>query len=798
MINLGTGKLGFSRATAPPAVWNGASLDGQYCLVVAWYGNGGTSDNVGRRVFSVIDDVAAPTGGRAMDVVVRGPTQGGDGAVAVSMNRAAGNLRSAVISSGAAERCEADRHYLAIVNIDAGNASSADDTFELLVFEEGAATPITIGASNFPLNDGVEALSATSRLVVGSPSAAGGNALNDALSSPILACFMRRGTIGQAAAEALWATPGGPRIKDFLGEPQDAVFIYGQGATGGDENALPNPVADATGACSAWFDGDTETYATWLQSVSSTLHDSDVYNAAGESTAGVSLAHMHETGRAWSGFWQKSPPESPLGLAAVAGVVPTLKGVIDAAAIPGSPAAIAACTGNSRWANSTEAPAGIGSSATCNRNHAAGLRLARPGYDGGFYLPDLSAAGSYPGVILPTGNTGLDASSADILGSDWTRFSFHGSSTSLPGNGRPAILAPAGDATVRYTATHPAEATRHGALLLNYPGGGAVELRLNTAASGTGAGTTTTPAPVSGSAAVDTDTSRGTVTVTSVSGTTTTVNSTLGILPGDALHCATAGAVGGIAIVESIVNATQVVTRHAWADEPAGGETLSVGPVSYTFVELPHAGDAASPDRGVRFVHQSGGAVVIVMTGYRESARGERLCYIPMGRGGLGYTSQASRMATASTFEDILGALGAACVFAGLATQDGGRIESTLLPNDASDYEILGTPDVVNSSSGLDENPFATQHGDLRDLALARQGALYAQIQDTFGSLIDQGIALQRLDAAHPNGRGMLDAGDAWWSLIEASPELLLSPPVSGGRAARTARNRTASVREIR
>ncbi|MEM9165769.1 MAG: hypothetical protein AAGB48_01960, partial [Planctomycetota bacterium] len=159
----------------------------------------------------------------------------------------------------------------------------------------------------------------------------------------------------------------------------------------------------------------------------------------------------------------------------------------------------------------------------------------------------------------------------------------------------------------------------------------------------------------------------------------------------------------------------------------------------------------------------------IIAMGYRESDHGERVCMMPLGRGGSGYSAQAERQFS-GTLQGIIESLGDPIIFLGLASQDGGAF-SLLLPT-RSDYEIISTPDVVSATSDTLQN-FSARHQQIRAEAQAQFSAAYVPIADEFGSFLDQSVGFERFDGAHFNGRGGIRSGKLFWVTLEADPSVL-------------------------
>ncbi|MEL7239819.1 MAG: hypothetical protein AAGK78_13260, partial [Planctomycetota bacterium] len=375
---------------------------------------------------------------------------------------------------------------------------------------------------------------------------------------------------------------------------------------------------------------------------------------------------------------------------------------------------------------------------------------------------------------------------------DWTRFSVQTSQANTLGCGRPSFLN-SGTATIRSIPTHPEEATNHGVLLMHYPGGGTVDLSLNVATSAGGSGTTTTPSLVGGGSAtgIDTDTTEGTLTVNAVTNTgflsTIDVDDASGVSVGDVFVSADGSSIN---TVQSVAGNTIRFT-HLWATPPSVSDVLSYGPRQYVFYELPAAGSTANVQRGLSLTHSSGGGVAVIAIGYCESTRNDRIAYIPAGRGGWGYQQQSVQNSP-NAAQDIAIAMGVELIFAGVASQDIGRLTDVL--SDLSPFEIVSTPDVT-SAAGTNEDSFELRHADLRQIAVDKADAAYLPISDEFGDYMTQLFRWGRHDAPHPNGRGMHEAADLWWSAVEADPAALLDVDlpaaggVTGGSVNRTRRN---------
>ena len=758
----------YARNTSPPAAWRVQPLNIDATLAMAWFGNSATelADLTRPRTLLTAWDPA--TGTVYLELGYRPST----GELVGGARDTTGVWRPMTTIGSAGTIADGAHHALAaVLDTDAGPGGSARLAISLLSQgTDGIAGAFRVDG----LVGGLAALPLTARITVGDPRAAGAPASFASHSDPLFAVLARRGAMSTGEIAAAWDRPGGPRFRDFLGSGQqiedEMLFAYGQSAD------LEYQRPGDTQQVYAWFDGDLKGWSRWLAPSNALL----IAPASSPQFDDLQITPMHEPGFAWSGFWQFSPPDPLIELDPVPGRLPEFYGVLTGTRA-GSTPLMAWGLGNSRWANTTSVPASIGSSVLLSRSHIYGLRAARPEYDGGFFVLDLNARNNIDDLTV-AGSGNLES----IVPDNWSRFSYGGSQAALPGNGRAShiVATPGAAATPRFRVTRPSETSESLAVLLLRPNGGRVRTSLEVATAG-GAAIAVPGAPTLFGLPdeIETNTARqpAGVAVLGASAVTLRVPDTTLAQVGDAVVIQGTDAVNVISAIESASPGELLLTfEHEWVagELPTSGGVAFVGPWTYLMVghayETP---DASRPIRGVRLEHVSGGRVTVLGAGYRERA-GRRIAYILAGRGGEGQSEQAERE-FAGALRRMSDAMGVGLFFAGNATQSDMTLEAlqAQLTDRIESAEFVGTPDVVSGPGNtFFVQDFLETHEENRAGALQYEKWAYLQIQDDFPGMFDQAMALWRQDSNHPNGRGMFEAAERWWTAIEASLGTVILP----------------------
>ena len=661
---------------------------------------------------------------------------------------------------------EADRNHCAVFAFD-----EAAGTYSLHVASQGDTA---VRSAQLPaLVAEIPPMGFGGRVYIGTPYAGGASH-----TGPIFPTVFRFGLIDQAALAGIWQTPGGPRLTDLTGPAEsigsDVVFLLL--ATG--SQAYTGPAQD--GRANVWYDGDL---TSWTSVVSErrleAFRDGVPVASTTAGIAPIRVTPVFEPDQPWSGWWQLATPqeEFKIGLDTISGYLPRFNALLGGGRV-GPTALTAWGLGNSRWSNTSPIETSLVDPAELSRSHLLGLRVARPDRDGGLVVLNMSAIESVAGIDFAGG----PGPAVDVF-SNWTRFCYGASFASSPGNGTPGHMNP-GD-TVTFTSDlvgDPADPapTQSLAILLERPRGGSVTLDMYIADSdGTGRIETASASPLPGTPAdgvgtIDTDTTRVELLITAVTDTSITVAGDTSLVePGDTV----VGEVDSVVSVVDAVNGQTIELKFPWTAAPEAGTTVAFGPAGFRVVGFTYDAPAAqSPRRGLRIAHAGGGRITLVGLGLR-SLDPNRICYILAGRGGLGQSQQAEREAP-GTLAAMADALGVELFFTGLATQSEGTLPAleAQLGDRLLTHEFIGTPDVVSAQAqSLVTQNFAETHAELRDGARRYDAWAYIQIQDDFPAMLDQYMALWRHDAPHPNGRGMVAAGELWWDRVEALAGTLLT-----------------------
>ncbi|MEM8758087.1 MAG: GC-type dockerin domain-anchored protein [Planctomycetota bacterium] len=751
-----------ARDTSPPAVWRTQPLTEDSTWLIAWYGNSSSVLSDPARIRSLLTAYDPSSGEAVLEI---GYTA--SGGLIGGARDAAGSWR-AMTPVGPPAGVFADTHHAAIGTFDADGGPGGTGRFTLFLLREGEPT----AAAEYiidSLGGGLAPLAQSARIYLGDPRAEPQPALYASHTDPLFTVFARRGLLTLQEIEQEWSRAEGPRLRELFGpnafSEDDTIFIYGQ--TGDQSFETPG----ITGRVYAWFDGDPAGWLGWLDDRPAVL-----VGPAG--LPAMTMSPVYEPGFVWSGFWQLGTPSLLLELDPVPGELPEFRGVLTGTRT-GSEPLVAWGLGNSRWANTTPVPATIGSAQMLSRSHLYGLRASRPAYDGGFVILDLSADGNLSDLSLDEPNGFL----APRL-ENWTRFSYGGSQVSLPGNGRVSQLpaVPGTLATPLIRVTRPDVPTDSVAVLLARPNGGVVSVALAVATADEPATTVSDAPPLFDHAdLIETNTARdplGTPVLDVASDSITLPDSAV-VEIGDAVVVAPLDAVSVITEVLAVEDGRiRYRLEHPWVStrSPSIGDTAYVGPWQYVQIGFGYdTPDPAMVRRGIRFEHVSGGRVTVVGAGYRERV-GNRIQFVLAGRGGLGQQQQADRE-FAGSLAGLSDALGVGLFFAGNATQAAGTqpaLEAQLGAR-INDREFVGTPDVVSATnSTFFVQKFQGTNEENRNAALTYDGWAYLQTQDEFAGMFDQAMAFWRLDPAHPNGRGMRAAADAWWTAIEGAIDTVI------------------------
>ncbi|MEL6796310.1 MAG: hypothetical protein AAFO89_05745 [Planctomycetota bacterium] len=780
-IALGDPAIAIARSSFAPRDWRIGDIDDPVTLVVPWFGSSNElPDDAWRTLFVAQRDTGffggdePPRPEPALFQLRYNPAESAVEMLTTYVPRVLGrepvpgNEDPRALGAIRVEGVplDADRHHCAVLTFD-----PAAERLTLHVASQGSET--IRSASLLEPMAAIPRMSSRGRVFIGNPFIGGVSH-----TGPIFPIVFRRGLVSLPEFEAIWATPGGPRLSDLTGPgsriDDDVIVLMNHG---GPQN-YEGPAE--TNRIRAWYSGDT---ATWPTVVTPRGIDARRDGLPTTDYATIVPTPVFEPGMPWSGWWQTGlPPDKlRLDLSPVVGTLPRLAAVLRESRRGGA-ALTAWGLGNSRWANTTLTPTSMVNPDPLSRSHLLGLRAARPDRDGGLVVLNFSAIDSIDGLDL------VDSADVEIdRRSNWTRFSYGGSFAPSPGTGAPAHVAPGTPLTFvsalgpDLAADPEPDPTQSFALLLERPRGGTVAIDFAIADSD---GTTriisedSNATPLPGTPAdglISTDTTRVTRTITGVTPTTITVDGDASaILEGDIFVGDNDEVVNVVAGVEG-----QVVTmRFEWArGGPLAGESAAFGPVGYRLVGFVSSDDAGSaPRRGMRLTHTEGGRVTVAGVGLR-SLDPNRICYVLAGRGGFGQQQQADAEAP-GTLAAMADALGVELFFTGLATQSPGTLPAleTQLGERLGTHEFIGTPDVMNSQSNTvgSQNSRGT-HIEIRDGALQYDSWAYIQIQDDFPDMLDQYMSLWRHDAPHPNGRAMLAAGDMWWSRVEALFGVLLT-----------------------
>ncbi len=776
-LALGDPNLAIARNSIAPLLWRSGPIVQPVSLVVPWFGSSDELPADAWRTLLVVEADSPAFGPddpqpgppllllrynpalSAVEMLTRREPVVGRDPVPGEGGRSVGAIRVKGVPLGEA------RHHCAVFTFDPDT-----NALTLHVVSQGsdsvrsAAAPAPGGA--------LPPMAPFARIFFGNPLAGG-----TSHTGPIFTTVFRRGLIDAATLLDTWQTPGGPRLTDLTGPgssiDDDAIFL----ALHAGSRNYTGPADD--GRMQAWYSGESP---TWL-SVAGAKTLTALHNGAPTTDlTSIALTPVFEPGMPWSGWWQPATPieELRLELTPVAGTLPRLAAVLAGSRV-GDTALTAWGLGNSRWANTTLTPTSLTDPTPLSRSHLLGLRAARPARDGGLVLLSFTAVDSIADFAF------LEDDSVDVdRTTNWTRFNYGSSFAPTPGTGAPAHIDAGGTlafvsdlGTALADSTHPTQSI---ALLLERPRGGRVTIDAYTAdADGTARITTNDPAitplpgtPGEGLTPIDTDTTRVVLPIAAVTASTVTVaGDASAVLPGDVL-------VGEDDRVVNVVEAVegQVVTlRFDWVEAPAPGETAAFGPARQRLVGFVNAAPVAeAPRRGLRFAGVDGGRVTVTAAGLR-SLDPNRICYVLAGRGGLGQQQQADREAP-GTLAAMVDALGVELFFTGLATQSADTVPAleAQLGDRLLTSELIGTADVMNAQSNTtgSQNSLGT-HTEIRDGAIAYDSWAYFQIQDDFPAMLDQYMLLWRHDAPHANGRGMLAAGEMWWTRLEAIAGTLLT-----------------------
>ncbi|MEM9167291.1 MAG: GC-type dockerin domain-anchored protein [Planctomycetota bacterium] len=772
-----------ARETPPPAAWLNQPLNEDFTLVIPWFGD--SSDDLPdrsrtRMLLTVVDErLLVPTPpyvvGPAATPVSPEPRREivfelgyvpASGSVVGRALDSGGTLRS-VETVSAAPPIEDGEHHCIVAVFD--SSGSPEQTGRLSIYLYGSSSSEIKGEYRIDgIVGGLKPLTSNGRIYIGDPFAVDYPEIRASHTGPIFCAFARRGLVYPIRMTEWWDIVEGPQLRLFFGDEPDSeadtIFFYGQ--AGDDQYVKPG----ITGRVYGFFDGDPLSWNRWLNPFFIRTVEPDT---GGASLQQLQVTPIYEPGFEWSGFYRYTPPSQQLGLDPVKGTLPRLAGVLSGDAC-GQHAVMGWGLGNSRWSNTSNTPAQIGTADRVSRSHLMGLRDSRTEYDGGLFVFNLNNSGRIQDMSLS--NFSDFTAKSDT---NWSRFSYGGSQFSLPGTGRALLLkAEAGRTlTPRFLVRRPELPTQSLAVLMMRPNGGTVASSLERVDAQNFPAAPTGAAPLFDQPAIiDTNTARTSEPVLLESADN--VNNTIRVPADTVVEIGDAVVLDRndeVNVITELLHSDGVTStyqlEHSWpfAQEPTLRDGVWIGPWSYVLLgyqdNLP---DPGLPQRGVKLDYVSGGRVTIIGAGYRE-LEPDRICYILAGRGGKSQAEQAE-IEFEGTLRKLAETLGVDLFFAGNATQTPGTLETleAQLGPLINQAEFVGSPDIVSGTgSSFLELSFSSTHSENRLGATTYPNWAYFQIQDEFPGMFDQTMALWRHDAAHPNGRAMVAAGELWWSRAE-------------------------------